>query len=101
MSEDAIDVGSQKQLFIDQKFISSSRGVSLQINPARKMGPVIRPEHPWEKEWCGAWLSVIEDDGLYKMWYRAQSKDYKGMLCYATSTDGVNWEKPELILVEY
>ncbi|HPD32597.1 MAG TPA: hypothetical protein PLL20_21610, partial [Phycisphaerae bacterium] len=33
----AIDVGSRKQLFVDDRFIASSRGVRLTMNPPAKM----------------------------------------------------------------
>ena len=49
--------------------------------------------------------TVIPFENELRMWYPARGKldprtgFYR--LCYATSTDGRNWEKPELGLVEY
>lgn len=46
-----------------------------------------------------------EEEGCFKMWYTAQPSrakpDAGPFLCYATSADGVHWDKPELDLVEY
>ncbi len=46
-----IDVGSRKQLFIDDRFIASSEGVRLTMNPPVKMNdPVLAKHLPWEGE---------------------------------------------------
>jgi hypothetical protein len=37
----AIEIGSDKQLFIDQRFIESSTGVKLSMNPPVKAEPVL------------------------------------------------------------
>ena len=41
-----------------------------------------------------------EEEGCFKMWYNAQPSrakpDASPFLCYATSADGVHWDKPEL-----
>ena len=56
---------------------------------------------------------VLRDDGLFKAWYTSMNPigewfadggmAWKKMthLCYATSTDGIRWEKPNLGLYEY
>ena len=107
-----MDIGSEKQLFIDDRFIESSENVTLTMNPPRKVGPVIETdeEHPWEAGWIGGGSTILEDEGVYKMWYRAHEVGKqgengttglgRGSLCYATSKDGVHWEKPSLGLIE-
>ena len=52
--------------------------------------------------------TIIPIDGELRMWYLAEGNndDANGFeqqckVCYATSTDGINWEKPNLGLVEY
>ena len=56
---------------------------------------------------------VLRDDGLFKAWYTSMNPigdwfadggmAWKRMthLCYATSTDGIRWEKPNLGLYEF
>ena len=100
-----LDVADRKQLFIDHRFIDSAKDVELTVNPPVKLpGPVLRSEHPWEAFSIG-WSCVLEDDGLFKLWYSACGADqWTGgpwYLCYAISRDGLTWEKPELGLVEY
>ena len=93
-AETAIDAGVRKQLFIDRRFIAKSRGIRLRTHPPRKAGPVLRREKPWERDHIGSYLSVIEHDGLYKMWYMSFAGKSGPNLCYATSADGIAWERP-------
>jgi hypothetical protein len=100
-----ISVGGQKQLFIDHKFIASSKNVSLRVNPpAKRPGAVIESDKPWDA-FKVIWLSVAEDGNLYKMWYQAFDGDQwgggKSRLCYAVSKDLLHWEKPELGIITY
>ncbi len=106
-----IPIGSGKQLFIDEFLVASRRGVALTMNPAQKTGErTIVSEHPWEDFWAGGWNTILEDEGIYKMWYDAGStenaekywkRDPGRWVCYATSRDAIRWEKPKLGLVEF
>lgn len=92
-----IEVGNRKQLFIDRRFIQCSRGIELAVNPPEKAGPVLLPETPWERKAVDlGYLSVEEDGGLCKMWYLSG-----GYLCYATSKDGIAWNRPVLNVIEF
>ncbi len=111
-AEEPIDVGSQKQLFVDDEFFAESQGVTLKIQPPRKTGEIIlRPEHPWENA-ALSWFNVVEDPGRidkrakYRMWYAAYDVDGwptgdDTSFCYAESRDGIHWTKPELGLFSY
>ena len=93
-------VGSAKQLFIDERFIASSRNVALQMNPPAKLGAVLRPERPWESKSIGFCASVIEHDGIFKLFYRADGHEKGATVCLATSSDGLRWERPLIGLYE-
>jgi len=100
-----IDVGNQKQLFIDHKFIECKETVDLVVNPPEKRpGTFLRSDKPWEA-FNLIYFSVAEDQGTCKMWYQAFDDNQWGegasRMMYATSTDGLNWVKPNLGLVEY
>lgn len=98
---DAADIGSRKQLFIDRKWIRNARGVQLNVNPPQKDGIVLEGTVDWEKDHIGSYLSVIEHEGMLRMWYMAFAGKGGGRLCYATSSDGVHWQRPKLGLVEF
>ena len=118
-----IDIGSTKQLFLDDYLIESMTNLRQVLNPAVKVdnNPVIASEMPWEGNNTRP-LRVIyeEDEGLFKMWYTSRNlkidpnmtpggqtgivilgEDDPGVVCLATSEDGINWERPDLGLVEF
>jgi predicted GH43/DUF377 family glycosyl hydrolase len=54
--------------------------------------PVIKPEKDWESR--GVFdCSVIFDNGEYLMWYSGIDKYSNIKIGYATSDDGINWQK--------
>jgi hypothetical protein len=99
-------VGGENQLFIDDLFFDKSDGVSIRMHPARKTGEVIlQADKPWESATLN-WLNVIQESGKFRMWYECYDVDGwptadDTSFCYAESTDGIRWTKPELGLYEY
>ena len=98
-------IGSDKQLFIDRRFVEASENVILTVNaPVKRQGVVLASDKPWDAFSLG-WYSITEDEGVYKMWYHACDGDAwangRWRLCYCISEDGLSWEKPNLGLVEY
>jgi hypothetical protein len=94
-----IDLG--RQLFVDDFLVE---GTTLKRRFHRpeyhSASPVIRPDKPWEQAGKGAFAAVFSDgvwydpaDRLFKMWYMGS---IFGTTCYATSRDGLRWEKPAL-----
>jgi hypothetical protein len=70
--------------------------------------PVIVPEHPWEERFINGYATIFEDNGRFKLYYEAYATytspdggDYEARLCYAESTDGINWAKPSLGVCEF
>ena len=114
MSQQPIPVGTRSQLFVDDYLIAASEGLGTTLHPMTKHPePILRAEAPWERpEVGGLWgipnVLYDPDEGLYKLWYvsmgtypaRGGQKEpvYQ---CYATSRDGIHWERPSLGLVEY
>lgn len=95
-------MGSGKHLFIDLALIEKAENVRLVVNKPFKTGErCISAEYPWEGHRIGAYNTVMEDEGVYKMWYDAIDNRGNRWLCYATSEDGVLWEKPMMSLVPY
>ena len=97
----AIDVGAKKQLFIDEKFIESSRGIQLTMNvPYQAPEPILIPDQPWEKA-IGLYSNIIKEGNKFRLWYfliRKPSAKY--CVAYAESSDGIHFTKPILNLVE-
>jgi hypothetical protein len=91
----AIKIGCKEQLFLDDYIIEQTTNITRKVNPARKnLEPLLKPEHPWEKHGTISLHGTImydQQEELFKMWYYCG-----GSMAYATSKDGLNWEKPEL-----
>ncbi len=105
---DPIQVGDQRQLFLDQTFLTGAKNVEIVVHPPRKSGEMnIKPERPWEKGGIGPYSSVLFDGKTYHMWYHAMDSiqwdtgHTNGSICYATSKDGIHWERVKAGLVEY
>lgn len=92
----------EKQLFVDSVMIRSKQGVTRVVHAATKLEkPVLTAEMPWEvvtkdgfeDKRLNIYGTVLRDEktGAFRMWY-ADS----GSVLYATSTDGVHWERPIL-----
>lgn len=94
----------EKQLFVDSEMIREKRGVTRVVHPAKKREhPVLRAEMAWEwKERDGVpdkriniYGTVLRDEktGAFRMWYADA-----GHVLFATSKDGLAWERPVLNL---
>ena len=107
-----IDIGSSKQLFVDDRFIATGNGVELTMNPPYQAAePVVTVDAPWEDPSdtsFGIYSSVLrEDDGRIQLWYHVRRAKEESELSldqayvgYAESTDGIHFDKPELHLIE-
>lgn len=104
-----LNVGTEKQLFIDSRFIESSRGIKLQMNPPVKTEPVLMSETEVESHRIGCYSSILEFDSQYYMYYLAtpaQKTDTQEDIdlqftCLAVSDDGVNWRRQRVGMVEF
>ena len=90
------------ELFVDDRFVESLQGVRRQLNrPIKhKQNPVLVKTELWEEEAPG--YGTVHYDAtskLFKMWYQGWKKTdgpSTGLLYYATSKDGIHWDKPAL-----
>jgi hypothetical protein len=95
-----IDLG--RQLFVDD-FLVESTDLKRTFHHAtwHEHQPVLRPDRPWEARTEPNPCAMVFSDGvfydprdrLFKMWYMA---GYTAGTAYATSIDGIHWEKPVL-----
>ena len=106
MDSAPIDIGSDRQLFIDDLFFDSRDGVELRIHSPRPENVAIDSDKPWESR-SVHYSSVLRDGDLFRMWYRSDfgseltDNEWTTLGCYAESSDGIHWEKPNLGLVEF
>jgi len=65
-----------------------------------KHNPVLRPDQPWERQegliYPTGCVMYDDEERIFKMWYEVVDYSwYVSMLAYATSEDGIHWEKPD------
>lgn len=87
-------------LFFDTHHIDSLDRVTLAMNPPEKRGACLSIEKKWELGHCRA-CNVIHFDGEYRLYYTVSPKDFHKSLAFATSQDGVNWNRPKLGVVAF
>lgn len=75
------------------------RGIKITCKSARKTGPVVRCEKPWEVRGID-FRTVIHEDGRYRAWGVCDSSAPGAMPdwlpCYFESADGLEWTRPNL-----
>ena len=116
----------ERHLVLDTRLIDRTDNARLSVTPATKSmaNPLFGEDRPWEMRFDNLYPNVLWDveEEIYKCWYSPFCIDYRsgGMtleqrqgtlytgppdremaLCYATSRDGIAWQKPELGLVDY
>lgn len=97
---EVINITVGRQLFVDD-FLIEETDLTPEYHKAVKYegNPVLFPEMPWEKhrnpsatpKSGGVWYD--EEEKIFKMWYEAC---WLYQMCYATSKDGIHWDRPDL-----
>jgi len=102
-----MDIGSRLELFVDNFLIESLKGASLRQKKPQPAGVALRFNRPWEGLFAGV-VTVIKDEEHYRMYYRGYPRIGEGgdrsdiqCTCYAQSSDGITFEKPDLGLLEW
>jgi hypothetical protein len=103
IAEDSIpDLKNRRELFVDDFLIESLDGLGLRLHEPLREGPAFAFDKPWEGRFS-AYPTIIKDGDLYRMYYRGLPNVEEGTVavtCYAESTDGVSWTKPNLGIFE-
>ena len=99
------DVGNKAQLFVDRVLVREANHVWFTQHQGEKhpKSPVLKSNQPWEEWRVDGNGCVLYDaqENLFKMWYAVLRDDRPSeyfdavyFTCYATSQDGIHWEKP-------
>ena len=111
--------GQMKYLFIDDFHLERLDNLARKLHQPEKFPgyAVVRPEHRWENQTCQLRNTPVWDGeaGCYKMAYcgkgealdpelvvdRTGAMPKTALMCYATSNDGIHWDKPEMGMHDY
>ena len=101
-SDDAIDVGSRLNLMVDDHLVDRFEGrAELRLHRPVEREVVFTCDQAWEGDWSGM-LTFIQDSDICRVYYTAGSWSRgRTSICYAHSSDGIHWARPELGLVEF
>jgi len=110
-----LHIGKNRQLFFDSKIVERAQDVARVFHtPTAESDPIMQSDQPWEGITyfaLGTYHVLCDSDGKWHCWYGvwdydpaafAKTRDWYDLavsflrLAYATSADGVNWEKPRL-----
>ncbi len=100
------EIGSRLEPFVDDWLIDTMNGSELRLHHPIPRELAIVFDKPWEGS-TSAYVTVFEDDGKFRMYYRGSHYDWETkersheLTCYAESADGINWERPILNLFEF
>ncbi len=111
---DVINISVGRQLFVDNFLIENTNMTRTFYYPKyHPLNPILKADKDWEKINSkgssfaapfsdGVWYD--EKDNKFKMWYMAgggsYSKNNEFVTCYAESSDGINWEKPNQSVID-
>ncbi len=104
---DPVDIGSRLELFVDDHLLDSTTGdVRRQLIQPEPQEVVFETDEPWEGNTSGYYTFFRDGDVfrmIYRGWQHDENKDavHTEVTCYAESTDGIHWSKPELGLFEW
>ncbi|MCY3620473.1 MAG: hypothetical protein OXH68_02020 [Gammaproteobacteria bacterium] len=116
----------RRYLLLDARIVEGVQNAELTLGTVKKHSgnPLFGEDRSWEKRFDNLYGNITYDDeeSTYKCWYSPFIVDNSSMgmtlqqrkeveyraprnremaICYATSKDGLAWNKPELGLVEY
>lgn len=103
-----VEIGSRVEPFVDEFLIEKLEGTArLAVQQPEPKELVFTADRPWEGN-TSAYYTIFEDDGRYRMYYRGAHFDvatkkaaHREFTCYAESTDGLHWTRPELGLIAF
>ena len=101
----AVEIGSQRELFVDRFLIDSMTGCSHALQTPRPAEIALKADRPYEGWYSLGYTTVLKDGAKYRMYYRGMPNgvsdgSVEETTCYAESDDGIHWTKPNLGLFE-
>jgi len=107
-SQQTVDLGSRRELFLDDFLIADMQNAQLLVHQPSREAIAVQCDKPWEGNGCG-YFTVLHDrqESVYRMYYHAwqipTGIEPGGPLTigYFQSNDGITWDRPVLGLCEF
>jgi hypothetical protein len=96
----AVEMGNRLELFVDRHLLDEMQNTELRLHAPQPAESVLTFDKPWEGAFCG-YTTIIKDRDRLRMYYRGlpiagRDGTDTEVTCYAESSDGINWTKPNL-----
>jgi hypothetical protein len=116
LPDEPLEIDQEPQFLFDLHVVDSTWALEEKKEPVRRVlgrcqkhpaNPLLTGDHP-----SHLWV-VRDEDNLFRMWYQLNERikyeqprqkgqpHYRTFMAYAQSTDGVNWERPQLDLFKH
>lgn len=109
MNTEIENIGSRRELLVDDTLLESYQGMHFNLHPAVPQEIVMTYDAPWEGSNNG-YQVIFRDGSIIRMYYtsaRVFNEDGSVQngrpihVCYAESSDGIHWARPNLGLYEF
>jgi hypothetical protein len=101
-----VAINTRVEMFVDDWLIDAAftRGVSRELQTPVRREIVLVTDKPWEGT-ASAYFTVFQDGTRFRMYYRGSipGEDHSDnqVTCYAESTDGIHFIRPNIGLYEF
>jgi hypothetical protein len=105
-ADQPLDIGTRVEMFVDDRLIDPAhrRDISLELQTPERREIVLTTDKPWEGIFS-AYFTIFQDDSKYRLYYRGSGpvgdSSEQQFTCYAESTDGIHFTRPNLGLHEF
>ena len=110
LAAEPVAIGSRRELFVDDSLVEHLTGkADLRLHQPTPQNVALTTNEPWEGNGTN-YVTVFQDGEKYRMYYRGSHYSYlegkdrpntRDLYCYAESSDGINWTKPELGIFDW
>ena len=110
---DVINISDRRELCWDEYLIDRAKGVSVRMHRPEYRGNALTCSMPWEGNMSG-YFNVVVDGRKIRLYYRGanicidsdgqyygDSRSCKGPMCYAESSDGKTFLRPDLGIADW
>ncbi len=105
MADTVLNLGSRRELFVDEFLMATRRDVQLKLHRPERREVALTFDAPWEDNVAFPDRILHWGDG-WRLYYRAAIQNLKDeensyVMAVAESRDGITFTRPELGLVEF
>ena len=108
---DVYNIGNKRELFVDDQMIEKMDNAEIKLHNPIERELSFKLDQPHEGN-CSCYFTIFKDGDKYRMYYNGghfaqygilgnARKQHAEFTCMAESTDGINWTRPNLGLVEF